>query len=53
MVLINAPPAAPINGIACAATFSDTIIPKRDANMAMNLTSTGAPSCAKPFFVIN
>ncbi len=50
--LIAAPPAAPITGTACAATFSETFTPKRAANCVMNLTIAGAPSSARPLSVM-
>ena len=52
MTLIATPPAAPITGTACAATFSETFTPKRVANCVMNLTIAGAPSSTKPLSVI-
>src|SRR6185437_15144155 len=42
-------PAAPRIGSACAAAFSETTIPKREAMSDTSRTSAGAPPFASPF----
>jgi hypothetical protein len=41
IVLINAPPAAPMTGTAEAVTFCDTVTPNLEAMVAINLTNAG------------
>jgi hypothetical protein len=51
--LMRAPPTAPTAGTACAAAFSETFTPKREAICEINRTITGAPSFASPRSAMN
>ena len=48
-VLTSAPPAAPITGTACAAAFSETAMPKREAMTDISRTNAGSTGLAEAF----